>query len=469
MKIKTFTFALLASLLIVGNAFAQNEEAQEKPLVLTLDDALEYAKKNNRQLKSADIDLDIKRRASANAWNVFLPTVQVSGTMSRTTDISSSINQANSLAGLAAAVTRTQPILIEDTESMHWTAIGNLSASLNLSLAYIQQIRAAKENYELGKISWEQSQRETLTNIKKLFYGLLVQKENLAIQETSLQNARNRYEQAAANFRNGRIPELSLLQTQVTYENKRPEFETVQKQYMQQLDMFAFLLGMPAGSKIELEGSIESQYIDLDADALLNKYMANNLDYRTLEGNIRVLKMNLSAINLSTYSPFLALSYSYQPLHTDALDSSWTADDAWTDGGSFSVTLGWNLTNLLPWSSNRQQAKDLEANIKKLELNLETVVENEKLEIKKAVDNINLCKAQIESMERNVTLAQRAYDMSARSYRNGTTERLDLLDSETQLNQAKLGLVSQKNSYISYLLDLADLLCIDVSDLAVTK
>ena len=95
----------------------------------------------------------------------------------------------------------------KETESMHWTAVGNVTASLNLSLAYVNSIRAAKADYEAGKISWEKSQKETLANVKKLFYGLLLAQENLNLQKRSLENARQRSAQAAANFRNGRLPE----------------------------------------------------------------------------------------------------------------------------------------------------------------------------------------------------------------------------------------------------------------------
>ena len=66
-------------------------------------------------------------------------------------------------------------------------------------------------------------------------------------------------------------------------------------------------------------------------------------------------------------------------------------------------------------------------------------------------------------MARNVTLAQKAYDMTVRSYRNGTTERLDLRDTESSLDQAKLGLVNQKFQYISALMDLENTLNTDLT------
>ncbi|MBQ5569678.1 MAG: TolC family protein, partial [Treponema sp.] len=135
---------------------------------------------------------------------------------------------------------------------------------------------------------------------------------------------------------------------------------------------------------------------------------------------------------------------------------------AWVDNGSFSVTLAWKISDMLPWSKNRQQAKDLKANIQKLELSLQDVRENQRMKIQEAVDNLKMCREQIQSMQRNVTLAQRSYNMSATAYMNGTRELLDLRDAENQLNQAKLGLANQKFNYISSLLDLETLLGIEL-------
>ena len=89
--------------------------------------------------------------------------------------------------------------------------------------------------------------------------------------------------------------------------------------------------------------------------------------------------------------------------------------------------------------------------------------ENEPSDRIKAVDTLNQAREQIDAMGRNVTLAQRAYDMTARSYRNGTTELLDLRDAESSLNQAKLGLVNQKFQYISALMDLENTLNTDLT------
>lgn len=425
---------------------------------INLEQAVEYAMANNRTLKSNDIDLEMKARAAKYSWNVFLPSVSVSGTMSRSTEYSPS----------SAAMSGGLKTDFADEEE-HWAAVGTVSASLNLSLAYIWQIRAKKAEYENGKISWEQSQKDTILNIKKLFYGLLLQQENLKIQKATLENARQRMVQAQTSYKAGAIPELSLLQTQVNYQNTKPDVESAEQSLIQSLDTFAFLLGMPVGTRIKLEGTIEPKYIDTDVATLIDNYGENDLDIRALKGQVDVLKMNLSALDIATWTPALSLNYGWQPAYigSDGAFHFYKGignDDEWYDSGSLSLTLAWNVTNMLPWSSNRQQAKDLKANIAKLELTMETLRENQKVEVRKAVDTLNQAKAQIDAMGRNVTLAQRAYDATYRSYRNGMTELLDLRDAEESLNKAKLGLLNQKYSYISALMDLENTLNTPLSE-----
>ena len=426
-------------------------------VTLTLDEAVAYARAHSRALKSADIDLEIAKRASDNAWNVFLLDVQATGTLSRTTDISGSIEQQNLFRRLAL-----QPP-ISETESMHWAAVGNISAGVNLSLAYIGQIRAAKAGYEGGKITREQTERKTITNVKKLFFALLLQRDSLAIQRETLENARRRSVQAAVNYRNGTIPELQLLQAQVQYENQIPETEQAETSLLQQLDMFVFLLGMPSGTKLELEGSIDPSLIDMDAGDLIAKYGNSSLALRSLDNNIETLEHNLSALDFASFSPALSLNWNYQPMLRDAFDSNWFDKDNWNDNGAFSATLAWNITNMLPFSSNRQKAKDLRANLEKLKISREQLTENQKLEVRTAINTLDQAKRQIDSMQRNVVLAQRSYAMMLRSYQNGTTELLDLRDAERQLNQARLGLANQRYQYITALLNLEETLNTDLT------
>ena len=447
------------ALFSVSVVYAQSEstvtensgKTAEEPVVrLTIEQAVDYARENSKTLQSSAIDLEIKKRASSYSWNQFMPSVQVTGTMSRKNEVTP---MSISIPGI------TMPPQPDPTEADHWTAVGGVSVSWNFSAAMIESIRLAKRDYEAGLISWDQTLRQTELQIEKLFYGLLLQEESLKIQQDSLENARLRMEQARINYLNGLIPELSYIQAQVSYQNMKPSVMKQEQLLKQQLDMFGFLIGLPTGIKIELEGAIEPPHIDLVAQDLVDISMENNPDILLLNKNLEILKLTYSMQNLQTYIPSVSLSWGFQPVVSD-IQENWI--DNYTDGGSFSATLVWNLTNMLPFSANQQKAKDTKDNIRKMELSLETLKENTALNIRTQIDNLNQAWANIEAASGNITLAQKSYDMNVTSYQNGTRELLDVKDAESQLNQAKLGLINSKYEYLTGLLDLEYSLNIDL-------
>lgn len=480
--------AFLAGLFVTGFAFCQGisdsadnlQRKEDGTIVLTIDDAVTYSLKNSPSLKTAQIDLELAKWKKNTAWNSFLPTVQVTGTIARANDVESSLRSTNQTIngnkklyeGLATAATadgkhalgygfssaaaNMNPV--SATENMHWTAMGNLSVSLNFNVAMIQNMRATIAQYETGKISWDQTVKENEISVRKLFYGLLLQQESLNLQKESLENARQRMTQAQTNYRNGYVPEIKYLQAQVAYENQVPVVEKAEMIMRQQLDTFAFLIGLPANSKIQLNGEINPKIMDLDVEELISKGLTQNLTIRTLQENIKILKLQSNALDLSAYTPSLALSWNGNPMITSAFESDWGDSNNWKDQGAFSVTLAWNITNMLPWSSSRVQARELQDNIKKLEVQLESAVRNTDLQIRTAVDTLAQCRHSLENSQRNIDLAQRSYDMTSLAYRNGTTEYLDLMDAETQLNQAKLSLVNEKFNYMTNLMDLENIL-----------
>ena len=467
--IAVFFMLAAASVVFCQESDAVNQDAAEKEkVVLTVDDAVAYALENNKSLKSAAIDLEMKKRAKMYSWNTFLPSLGVSATASRTTEnstydtICSTIISEARLGALEkggslpsskydSAVSAAG---FSDEKKLHWAVIApNISAQWNFNLAMIESIRAAKASYEAGEISWEQTAKEMEVNVKKMFYGLLLQEESLNIQRDKLNNAKARYEQASINYKNGLVPELSVLNSQVNYENQKPEVLSAEQSFKQQKDMFVFLLGLPFGTDIELKGTVDSKFVEVNADELVSKYLENNDEVRSLKKNIELLNISLNASRFSTFTPSLSVNYGFQPIVYAG--GEWNSLGDATDNGSLSFTLVYsNLIDMLPFSANMQKMKDTKQQIAQAELGLEQLVQNTEIEIHTLVDNLYKCQANIEAMMRNVELARKAYNSTLRAYNNGTQELLEVRDSENSLNQARLGLMNEKFNYISALLDL---------------
>ena len=429
---------------VVSNIFAEKNTKTQEPLTLTVEDAVSYAITNSKSLKSSEIDLEIKKRAKMYSWNVFLPSLSVSGTMSRSNEYSDMMDSIKS------AINPSHKPL-EPAEINHWKAVGNVSAQLNFNLAMIQSMCASKANYEAGLISWEQTSKQTEMNIRKMFYALLLMEENLRIQNELLDSAKARWQQAEINYKNGLVPQLSALNAQVAYENKKPAILELTQSFKQQKDTFAFLLGIPYGREINLVGSIDTRFVKVDADELVQKYAKENLDVKALQKSIELLKISLNASRLSTFTPSLSVSYGFQPVVAQ-IDSDWI--DTYIDNGSFSATVVIDVMKMMPFSANMQSIKDTKQNLAKAELGLSQLLQNTEIQIHTLVDKLNKSEASIKASQMNIKLAQKAYDMTVKAYNSGTQELLDVKDSENSLSQAKLGLLNEKLNYISALLDL---------------
>lgn len=468
--------AVLIAFASCGFAFAQESDSNKnEKLILTVDDAVNYALKNNQSLKSAAIDLEIKKRANSYSWNTFLPSASLSGTLARSNDIDtikSSIESSAAFPTFLGAAKNGADLktfdayasnidsskLIDDMygseETALWHPVGNLSFSWAFNAAMLKSISATKKQYEAGLISWEQSVRETEVNIKKMFYGILLAQENLKIQKESMRNAEARWHQAEINYRNGTVPRLSVLNSQVTYENMKPTILSAENSLKQTKETFGFLLGLPYGTKIDLTGTIETSYVDVNADELFKKYVEQNNEIKSLKKNIELIKTGIDATYLSTFTPSLAVSFGLQPTVSN-ITKNWFDKDNYSEGGNLTITLAYsNLFDMLPWSSNMQKLKDSKQQLAQAEIGLEQLYQNAEIEVHKLCDNLTVSRANIEAMRNNVTLAQEAYDSTLKAYNNGTQELLAVRDSESSLNQARLGLMNENYNYISAVLDL---------------
>ncbi|MBD5409734.1 MAG: TolC family protein [Treponema sp.] len=450
------------------NTLNETEGSADEKVVLTVEEAVNHALENNKSLKSSAIDLEIKKRASQYGWNTFLPSAGISATAARTTanstfnSISQNIITQGRLGALEGGVLLPPQMYdsivknagYEDTEKLHWAMVlPSISVQWNFNLAMIDSIRAAKVQYEQGQITWDQAQRDMEVNVRKLFYGILLSKENLDIQREKLENAQKRYNQATINYRNGLVPEMSVLNAQVTYENQKPTVMSTEQSLKQTMDTFAFLLGFPYGTNIELDGSIETAYVNVDASDLVEKYLEKNKDIISLKKNIELLKISINAKRLSTFTPSLSVNYSFSPAAYAA--GKWADDFADADTGSLSFTLIYsNLLDMLPFSANMQSLKDSKQQLKQAEFGLEQLVQNTEIEIHSLVGNLNKCEANITAMGKTVELAKMAYESTLKAYNSGTAELLDVQESENSYEQARMGLSSEKNNYISALLDL---------------
>lgn len=402
-------------------------------LTLDVEQAVDYALKGSRTLQSAGIDLEISKADSKSSWNGLLPTVRGVAQVSRSNE-----NPYKKL----------MPTIGDPTTSL----TTGFALTWNFTPALITKIELAREQYAAGTITWEDTIAQTKRDVQKLFYAILLQQESVELQKQTLENTKERMDQTQNLYEQGYATELSVLQTQVGYENLKATVLKAEQAVEQQKRSFAFLLGLDEEEELTLVGKIAPTYREIDSQECYRKITARK-DVAKLNQQMRVLDVQKKLATQSSFYPALSFSASWYPTLGD-MTKNWGNKDNWSDNGSISIGISWDLTAMLPWSSSRQSVRTIEQNKQKIQLGISTLEASAKMEITNLLATLSQAKDAIESSERSITLATKSYEMTDLAYQNGTKELLDVRDSEQQLAQAKLGKLSEEYNYLSALLDL---------------
>jgi outer membrane protein TolC len=403
-----------------------------EPLILKIETAVELALKNNLSLKSSRIDVGIKKRATDLSWNRFIPTVQASSTMMRWN--------------------------LEQSFIPQWGLSAGLDFSLNLNFSLFKEMEGTKIDYEAGLISYETAIKQLERDVKKNFYNILVFEENLWLMEQNIEAANNRFEQAKINYKNGLVPELSVLSAQVGYANLKPALTEMRLGYTTMLDSYKMLLGINLSEDISLEGDIAVNPVYLDTEKLTKNFINGRLDIQAMNKSIQGLGNEKSGLKLKTMTPMLSLGLNFDPsFQSNPWENNWFENmgDTWKQqSGMFRITLAMSLDSFLHWSQTQIGIRDMEDGINQMELGLNQASIGARMEIKTIVMQLNKSMEQLETLILNISLAHEAYRLSQEAYDAGSRELLEVKDAERDLNTAKLEVLKEKYNYITGLLDL---------------
>ncbi|MDR2808696.1 MAG: TolC family protein [Spirochaetaceae bacterium] len=433
MKTRVFiTLVLLAPAL-----FGQEVDFLPSTRHISPSEAVALAVSNNLGLESSRVSITTKKRAMDTRWNVFVPTIDASATLSRA-------NEAT--AGMSLSPTMSTP------ETHPWIFSAGLSFSLNFNFASFQGMKSTILDYEGGLISYEKAKAQLERDVRKAYYQMLLLQENIALLHENARSAEQRVQQARANYQAGLEPELTLLQAQVSAENQKPTITQAENGLKSSVAQFAMLLGLPYDTVFEFEPvSTDLSFIPLDLQNLISQAAEGKPDIKELQHQLLTLQQTRKKTAIQLYSPTLSLSWGLTPSIPFADPN---INGEWSDSGRFSLTLSFRLNSLFPFDANSQSLKSLDDNIRNLNLNLGQAMRGAEVEVYNTVLSLQEIQTNIEAQSHTLALAQKSYDMTSQAYRSGFSDLLEVQNAELQLRQAQISTLEQRFKYLSGLIDL---------------
>ncbi|MDR3114279.1 MAG: TolC family protein [Treponema sp.] len=418
------------------------------------EEAVDLAIKNNLSLESSRVSTATKKRKTDTAWNVFIPTVDIGGSLMHS-------NEASTVSGFV-------PVPLPSVEGIYgvspfsrdisqWHIAGSLQIALNLNFALLEGMRNLRLEYESGLIAYEKARAQLERDVRKSYYQMLLVQENIALLRENFAAAEQRVALAQANYRAGLAPELTLLQAQVTRENLKPTIDQAENGLKVSMAQFALYLGLPYDTSFALIPlTDDTAFMPLDVADLISQAANGKPDIQELRQSILILESTRKKTFYQIFTPTLSLSWNADPtFQGDMWKDSWFMEDGWKQqSGMFRLSLTFRLNGLLPWSAEAQGLKEIDEALSSLTIGLAQAIRGTELEIYTTVLSLEQTRTTAEAQRLTADLAERTYRLTDQAYRGGLSDLLEVQNAELELRKARIGVVEQQFNYLKGLIDL---------------
>lgn len=390
-------------------------------MTVNIEQAVTLAMENNLQVKQAERSLSALERTDKYSWNSVSPSINASANM--------------------------QIPLMETMGSKTASYSVGASMSLRFTPSLFTTINNARLQLEQGQITYEEALRSVELNVRKIFYSIILAEENLNIQKRSMETAKRQYETNQIKYNRGQLSELDLLQSQVNYEGKRPSIESQENQLVNNMENFKQLLGIDRNVQLKIEGDL-SGFENFDEENFEVQF-SDLTSIKKLEKQIESAENQLLATRFSAWGPSLSASYS-----VGAGQQIKKGSDFKLSNHSISLGVSIPLDGYLPWSNGSLSIASQKENLETLKENLEKQKTTIQLSIENSLRTIRQAKNQMKTLEANVKLAQKSYDLTENAYNHGSRDLNTLKAAEDSLVSARAQLQSQSYTLVSNILDL---------------
>ncbi len=429
--------------------------ARAQETTINLDEAIDIALQSNKQIKISELEVKKARAAVSEAFGYALPSVDVSAGLTRFLekprvpfpDFQSLLGNSVYSILFNEGVLPFDPAKFRplETKLQSFAQTNNYEASITLTQiifnsAVFRGIGASAIYLNLAKERLKATVSETVLNVKNSFYGVLLLKEMLKITQERLQNAEENLRNLKSMNEKGLVSDFDVLQVEVQVENIKPKLIELQNALLKAKDGLKITLGISQHDKIDVTGKFDYNFVNYESDSLLiSEAMENNY-------NLKVLRLKKQVddefveIDRSDYWPTIALFGNYKFAGSS---------DSWDFQNYTSSMIGINFSINL-FKGRRVVNKVEQSEIAAFQT-LEQIALTEdflRLQIKEKLNELKQIQSQIEALDRNVSLAEKAYDIAKVKYREGSATQLEVKNADVELSLAKTNRIKAVHDYV---------------------
>jgi len=392
-------------------------QAQESPLVLTLEQALDIALSENPTVKVAEQEIEKREYARKGSYAALFPQIDFSGSYNRT--LKKQVMYFNDMS---------VPVGTDNDYSLGFSAgIPLINAQLWKSL----EISAL--DVELAVEQARSSKIDMINLVKKSFYSVLLAKDSYDVFLESYGNALENYLDIERKYNQGLVAEYDLIRADVTVKNTEPNVLQAENALVLAKWQLKALMAVDLDLNIDCEGDLTDYEANMYAD-----YISSDIN---LNENSTLVQMDIQTDQLQetlkyqkyAYLPSLSLSTNYN--WTSMNDNFKFKDYVWNPYSMVGVTLS---VPIFSGGSKYNTIRQTRVSINQMKLQKEDTERNLELAVKQYRDNMATNIKQLEAARTAVAQSERGYNIAQKRYDTGAGTLLEVNDAELAMTQAKL-------------------------------
>ncbi|MCQ2345659.1 MAG: TolC family protein [Paludibacteraceae bacterium] len=417
---KLMIFGLL--LLTTPWMMAQDEEFTQQ-MSITLDDAINYAFKQNRSLQNASLEV---KKAHAQRWQTIASMLpQADGNAQYTNMCGYEMN----FSGMKMAM----PPYIQHSVSASIAINGQLIVGALLNNLAI----------EMQDITRQQSEANLRANVIQSYLSILVMQEVVALMDSDLVNL-NQMAQHTQNMVDvGAAEQTDADKIMVQVNSFRNTVRSYERNLRLSYDALRVLLDVGGDTQLILLDPIENQLsADKAGEVLMQDFDINrNYNYQLLEKNVDLAKKNVILAGMA-YLPTLSAAYQFTSKKYFSDEATFNMQPPHTVVATVSIPL---------WSSGKRAAAITEKKIalQEAENTFSETADNLNIQLRQLRFNLSNAYETFITEQENIAVNQRIFEKMTNKYEWGAASSLELTQASNDLISAEMSYTNAALSLIN--------------------
>lgn len=429
-KTRIFSALILSLFFLASPSSSEDEIKSENKYSLFLEDAIELALKNNKDIQIQEQEVEFARANIVAGMSKFFPDLSIGYGFT----YNDSVLYSDSL-----------PFHRNDTRiytGFKSNNVVNLSGNQMIydGGASIANLKQARVELKIQEETLRSRILEIEFEAKRLYYGLLLAYETFRIQKYLVDQAQAHYENVKTKFEQGTSSRFDVLQSKVQVSLLIPQLVNAENSMELIAADIKKLLYLNMQDSLEVLGSLDYFPIEIHEIAFLNEAYSNSPQMRLRNLGIDLKKWAIDEAKSGWY-PNINATGNYNYTSDKVVDMINPRHNTWNVGITGTVSI-------FDGMSTKAKVDEARARYAQAILSQENITEQIARDIKQGCLDLRESSAIIFSQKDNLEEAREVLKISYISYDNGVGINLDVIDSQTALGQVEETLASGMYDYL---------------------